>query len=209
MILFGGIRVLFLIAACLFIYTFTESVIPLYFLLAVMIFFVSVPFIRWRNHFKNERVYTNKFADLLEGKNSELEQVLIQLKEIKTVTESPWIDFTLDPSTFRIRLENLIYEEEFKEIDKSLNGLLEVDGVFLTNLKKQGNDGDAKLKLSIELTLKWFSHNWMEQNLDRIVSKATLRIKDGIEFYNLITNKWEDEQGKIITEPNMRYDEWP
>ena len=207
MILLGGIHVLFLIAACLFFYTLTESVIPLYFLLAVMIFFISVPFIRWRNHFKNERVYANKFADLLETKNSELETVLTQLKEIKTVTESPWMDFTLDLSTFRIQLENLI-GDEIKEINKLLNDLLTVDSSCITNLKKQGNDGDDKLKLSIGLTLIWFSHNWIEQELDQIVSKATIKINEGTEFFNLRTNNWEDEQGKIITEPTMRYDKW-
>lgn len=207
LIIEGSLQLILPVGACLFFFFLTRSELPLYILAGLVIFILLVPVVRWRNHFKDERIYANRFANLLEDKDLELKKILVHLKDITSSSESHWLDFILDPSTFQINLENLTNENGSKEINQSLTRLIEVDATFLSNFIKQGHDG-GKLILSIELILKWFSHNWIEQELDRIISKATLRIKDGIEFYNLKKIRWENEQGEIITEPNLRYDQW-
>lgn len=192
-----SIRLVILIAACLFLFYASQSLIPLYFLGALLVFVYFVTFVRWNKYFRDQRLFAEELSHSLKKTTSALNGVLSDIASNELPFESYRVNFNLDNhfkfeiSLGFVELDNKQTLTDFNRVNELLNKLIIVNPILLKELEKSGWNIDAKFELTLELILYWFSDNWNQQKIDPPSLISTLKVKDREGYYNLKENRWD------------------
>ncbi len=160
----------------------------------LIILFITIP--RWRRYYLSQYNYASKFAETLGLKTEELTSALNHLNHNPLPKEIFWINFKIDPATFKIQFETHSTMEEspskFMDIQNSLESLISVKETSIANLRKKGWGAENNIELSLDMIKMWLSYSWNHVQLQKLNIRSTISIKDRSGYYNIVSNKWEE-----------------
>ena len=161
----------------------------------LLILTVTIP--RWRKYFKARFDYASKFAEVLIKKTNELSHSLKTLSKKTLPRELYWIDFMIDPSTFRLEIDthstnHEMHSNDVENFRNEIKDLLRTEESIITGLEKKGWGQEDKIELSLELIQKWLTYTWNLNLSQEIKSRVTISIKDRNGYFNMKSNRWED-----------------
>ena len=185
-------------------YAFTGELFLLILFGAVILLIATVTVPRWRKHLNARFDYALRFTKVLEMKTEDLSNSLRILFLHQFPKDLYWIDFKIDPSTFKIDIETYYAEQDtsldsIDDVRNSIKDMLAINESIITGLRKEGWGAVENIELSLELIQKWFSETWDHTVSSEFKIRATFSVKNRIGYFNMRSKKWEDTN--ILDQP--------